>query len=153
MRIKGKCLLKFILVSIICYWTISPYPQSSSAASGNLYGFNNGLIRIDPLTGTVVQLTNLSLSGLVQGVSTFDLAGHRYFFVGDDNSSNTRLFSINTQTGNVLASPLIGIVGPIEFEGTYSQVSVPAFYGLGILIMVALWGASATFFLKRRTIC
>jgi hypothetical protein len=108
--------LRPVLLSIICYLTISLHPQLASATSGNLFGIQSGLVRIDPLTGTVVKISNLSLASLVQGVSTFDSAGHRYFFIGDDNSSNRRLFSISTQTGEVLASPLIGQVGSIEFD-------------------------------------
>jgi hypothetical protein len=150
MKIKKKW-LRLILLSVICYYTILFYPQPASATSRSLFGIHNGLVRIDPVTGTVTSITSLSIS-TSQGISTLDPVGHKYFFIGIDNSSNPHLFSINTQTGEVLASPVVPALSSIDFEALFPPVPVPTIHDLGLLTIAISLGASGIYFMKRRGI-
>src|SRR4030042_1350966 len=120
--------LSLVLFLITCFWTTTLHPQPVSTASGFLFGIQSvginqsALVRIDPLTGTAVAITNLPVN-TSQGVSTLDSGGHRYFFVGIDNALNRLLFVVNTQTGGVLSSSLVPLLISVQFE--VSPLPVP----------------------------
>ena len=81
-----------------------------------LYGLRMGaaggkeVVTVDPATGTVTPVSaNLGPGiGMPNGLTTLDPSGNRYFFIGVPNSeSDYRIYSVDTATGTLLASPAI----------------------------------------------
>jgi hypothetical protein len=86
--------------------------KSQPAPLGTLFGVSNSssgtfdFVSVDPKTGVQIYLG--AIPGFAEpsgGISALDAAGHRYFIVLTDSSYNDVLFSIDTQTGTVIASP------------------------------------------------
>ena len=81
-----------------------------------LYGLRMGaaggkeVVIVDPATGVVTPVSaNLGPGiGMPNGLTTLDPAGNRYFFIGVPNSeTDYRIYSVDTATGVLLASPAI----------------------------------------------
>jgi hypothetical protein len=81
-----------------------------------LYGLRMGaaggkeVVTVDPVTGAVTPISaNLGPGiGMPNGLTTLDPAGSRYFFIGVPNTeTDYRIYSVDTVTGALLASPAI----------------------------------------------
>jgi hypothetical protein len=83
-----------------------------------------GLVTINPTTGAQSLVGSLPTASSQFTVSTLDSAGHRYFFVGADAGSQTRLFVVNTQTGALLAQPTLNL-GATSIEFAAPMIIVP----------------------------
>ena len=69
------------------------------------------LVRIDPSTGGMTELTSISqVSALFQGASAFDPMENIYFFPGVDTSGTDRIFIFNAQTGDLIDSPALVVM-------------------------------------------
>ncbi len=82
------------------------------------------LVAIDPVTGGMTTLSTLSGVTAV-GRSAFDSASQRYFLQVLDSSFADRLLVIDTQTGTVLANPLLPPgqgLGTLQFEPTTGRL-------------------------------
>jgi hypothetical protein len=95
---------------------VSPLLQFDSVA-GQLYGadFSAGQITIfaiNPLTGTMVPVVNTDATSLVGGISTFDAAGKRFFFM----SSGSVLYTANVATGSFSSVNLGGAFPQLQFD-------------------------------------
>lgn len=81
-----------------------------------LYGLRMGaaggkeVVTVDPVTGAVTPVSaNLGPGiGMPNGLTTLDPEGNRYFFIGVPNTeTDYRIYSVDTATGALLASPAI----------------------------------------------
>ena len=95
-----------------------PEADSHPPSAGTLFGFavidgENRLVIVDPETGELTIAGSIPGSlGAPQGISALDPVNHRYFFPKDG-----RLVSVDTQTGAVIAYPLLSVSPTsLEFE-------------------------------------
>ena len=85
-------------------------------AAGILYGLRTPpdggkqVVNLDPATGTTTDVSaNIAPAlGMASGVTGLDAGGDRFFFVATPNSeTDSRIYTIDTNTGALLSSPTI----------------------------------------------
>src|SRR5438045_2646065 len=90
--------------------------SASAFAAGTLFGLRNPgdggrqLVILDPATGAVTPVS-ASISPPLpsqSGDNAIDTAGHRFFFIATPTGeTDSRVYTVDTQTGAVLSSPTI----------------------------------------------
>ena len=116
-----------------------PGVDSRPPAAGTLFGIAfidgaNRLVSIDPETGELTIVGSFpGFFWMPQGISALDPVNHRYFFLLAE-----RLFSVDTQTGAVIANPPFhASIGSLEFEPTTNTLYAIAFVsGVNTLVIV-----------------
>ncbi|HUP60635.1 MAG TPA: hypothetical protein VNA69_09480 [Thermoanaerobaculia bacterium] len=79
------------------------------------------VVRLDTATGVPAAVSgNLATAiGMPSGATTMDAAGNRFFFVGTQDAETTqRIYSVDTATGALLASPTISgdVITGLEYD-------------------------------------
>jgi len=103
----------------------------TGGSTGGLYGLSprldgRHLVAIDPATGNETTVGILPLYDINAFISTLDPVNHRYFYVGLDGSRASRLYVVDTATGDLVENPVVAEgLHHIEFD-----VSTGTLYGL-----------------------
>ena len=101
------------------------FPQLQyDTGSRTLYGvdFAGGQVSIfvvNPVTGTMTPVAATGATSIAGGISAFDPAMKRFFFVG-----NSQLYVVNVATGQVTTASLAGANPLLQFDATHA-VPVP----------------------------
>ncbi|HXH41903.1 MAG TPA: hypothetical protein VNN08_24985 [Thermoanaerobaculia bacterium] len=108
-------------------------------ASGTLFGLRNPgdggrqVVIVDPVTGVVTPVSASISPPLpsASGVNALDAGGHRFFFIATPSSeTDSRLFTVDTQTGALLSSPTIAGSAAAPFQSLDYDAGEAALYGL-----------------------
>lgn len=112
---------------------IPPYEMKYDPIDGVLYGLvrnDNGqyyFSKISSNTALVTQIDNINhMSGIFIGSAALDAIERRYFFLGFDDESKKRFYTVNVENGEVISSPEV--------------TSNPLLYGVDLEYM--FWGLS-----------
>jgi len=123
-------------VLVLC---LSILLAAQAYASGTLFGLRNPgdggrqVVIIDPATGAVTPVSASTSPPLpsASGVNALDAGGHRLFFIGTPSSeTDSRLFTVDTQTGALLSSPTIAGSASAPFQSLDYDAGESTLYGL-----------------------
>jgi len=76
-----------------------------------------GLFTVDLATGKMTQLADFpTIRGISVGTAVLNNINHKYYFAGYDALSIRRLYTVDTENGNILSKPLIDDAAEVEVD-------------------------------------
>ena len=126
-------------VRAVLVLSLSVLFAASAYASGTLFGLRNPgdggrqVVIVDPAAGAVTPVSASISPPLpsASGVNALDAAGHRLFFIATPSSeTDSRLFTVDTQSGALLSSPTISGSAAAPFQSLDYDAGEAALYGL-----------------------
>src|SRR5687768_11157211 len=116
MTLRPALLLPFALAFLCSFLPTQAVAQSIYAVSGST------VVRIDPVTGAQTTVTTAGPAFI--GISSFDVAGGRFFFTGP-SGIDAVLWSVNVANGVATQVPLALSPSFIEYDPIFGRL-----YGL-----------------------
>jgi hypothetical protein len=101
----------------------SPVTFTATGVAASLVGLFNAspgvwqFVRVNSETGAQTLIAAVAnLTSVQDGESVLDATTLRYYFIGTDNTSTKRLYTLNATTGAVIASPALSFADVLNIE-------------------------------------